>query len=279
MNNFICPVCGAALKENPHMSNSLICKNNHCFDKAKSGYVNLLTSNHMNSKLPGDNKLMLKARHDFLEKGYYGRLREALAEECSKHLAGGILLDAGCGEGYYTVEADRRLASAGISHKTIGIDISKTAVEMAAKRSCGLGLKIDFAAASVFSLPLADASCGVLLTVFSPYCGKEFLRVLRKNGTMIMVIPAKSHLFGLKSEIYEKPYPNTVKDYALDGFTHCDKLCIEYELMLNNNEDIQNLFMMTPYFYKTSEADRQRVAKLSSLKTEISFEILVYKKS
>ena len=36
---WICPVCGEILTESEKMLN---CPKNHCFDKARSGYVNLL---------------------------------------------------------------------------------------------------------------------------------------------------------------------------------------------------------------------------------------------
>lgn len=36
---WICPVCGKALRPD---AGSYRCENRHCFDRAKSGYVNLL---------------------------------------------------------------------------------------------------------------------------------------------------------------------------------------------------------------------------------------------
>ena len=66
----ICPVCKKKLiKENK----TFRCENNHSFDCAKQGYVNLSrkqTKNH------GDNALMVKARTDFLEKDYYDFMRQ-----------------------------------------------------------------------------------------------------------------------------------------------------------------------------------------------------------
>ena len=99
MTAFLCPVCGAALEEEKEC---LRCGSGHIFDKARSGYVNLLPPNGKHAKLPGDNKLMVNARRDFLEKGYYAPFAEAVAAAAAKHLAGKrrpVLLDAGCGEG------------------------------------------------------------------------------------------------------------------------------------------------------------------------------------
>ena len=81
----ICPVCKKKLiKENKTFQ----CENNHSFDCAKQGYVNLSrkqTKNH------GDNALMVKARTDFLEKDYYDFMRQYVKGKAN----GSIYLDAG----------------------------------------------------------------------------------------------------------------------------------------------------------------------------------------
>ena len=275
MSIFTCPVCGKPLASD---EKRLVCPSAHSFDRASSGYVNLLTADKMNSKLPGDNKLMVRARQSFLERGHYGRLLDTLAAEAVKRTDVGVILDAGCGDGYYTCGVDKALTEAGIPHITAGIDISKTAVNAAAKRSARMGLNADFAVASVFSIPAADSSCAVLMTIFAPFCADEFLRVLRRGGHMLMVIPAERHLFGLKSAVYKTPYLNEVRDYALDGFDFTEKTALSYTIKLENAEEIQSLFMMTPYFYKTGREDQARLEALERLETEVAFELLVYTK-
>lgn len=273
MSIFTCPVCGEPLSSE---EKRLVCASAHSFDRAASGYVNLLTADRMNSKLPGDNKLMVRARQSFLDKGYYSRLMEAVAQEAVRRLSGGVVIDAGCGEGYYTCGVDEALRNAGISHKTVGIDISKTAVNAAAKRSARMGPAADFAVASVFSIPAADSSCSLLMTIFAPYCGEEFRRVLKSGGIMLMVIPSERHLMGLKSAVYETPYLNEVRDYALEGFELADSIKLSYTIKLDSAEEIRNLFMMTPYFYKTGREDQARLEALEQLETEAAFELLVY---
>ena len=46
----------------------------------------------------------------------------------------------------------------------------------------------------------------------------------------------------------------------------------------HDNREIESLFKMTPYYYKTSRTDQQKLEKLNSLTTEIEFCVLVYKK-
>lgn len=266
----ICPKCGEKLISE---GNSLLCRNRHCYDKAKSGYVNLLPSNQMHAKLPGDNKLMVQARRAFLNKGYYSPLAEALCGKVLEYAENSCkILDAGCGEGYYTARIAE--AAEGIASEIVGIDISKAAADCAAKRTKAA----KFAVASVFHLPVEGESCDILTTVFAPFCGEEFIRVLKPGGIMIMVIPAERHLWQLKCAVYENPYLNEIKDTSIDGFELLDRNRVTGEIFLDNSEDINALFSMTPYFYKTGIDGSKRLAELDSLTTEIGFEILIYRR-
>ena len=272
MSILTCPVCGEKLGIS---GKSYVCAKRHSFDIARSGYVNLLLSKHAGKAVHGDNKLMVQARRDFLNKGFYQPLCDALCETVCENLAdGGVLFDAGCGEGYYTCAVCDALKSAGIGSEIYGIDISKIAAEYAAKRKTD----ISFAAASVFHIPAADASCDVLMTLFAPYCGEEYRRILKDGGVMIMAIPAENHLWELKQAIYNSPYKNEVKPYELDGFAFVTKKRISYTMQLNCGEDIQSLFSMTPYFYRTGKAEQERLNALTSLETQADFELLVYRK-
>ena len=99
--SFICPVCGQPLGRE---ENTFRCKTGHSFDRARSGYVNLLLSGGKHAKIPGDNKQMVLSRRAFLEKGFYRPMADALCRETAEELNGlssPAVLDAGCGEGYY----------------------------------------------------------------------------------------------------------------------------------------------------------------------------------
>ncbi len=267
MGIFTCPVCGKILEIS---GRSYKCPQNHSFDCAKSGYVNLLIPKHAGKTVHGDNKLMVQARRSFLDKGYYAPLREALGSAAEKYYSGGAVLDAGCGEGYYTSVLSEKLAEAEI----YGIDISKTAVDYAAKRC----RKVSFAAASVFHIPAADKAIGMLTTLFAPYCGEEYRRILCSSGIMIMAIPSELHLWELKKAVYDTPYKNEVKPYELEGFELAEKNRLSYRIILESAEDIQALFAMTPYFYRTGKEQQQRLEVLDSLDTQVDFELLIYRK-
>ncbi|MGN0667394.1 MAG: putative RNA methyltransferase [Huintestinicola sp.] len=274
MSCFICPVCSEGLDI---QGNSYKCGNGHCFDIAAKGYVNLLVSNHMNAKLPGDNKMMVNARRDFLGKGYYSHLAETVSHAVCEVFRSGTVVDAGCGEGYYTEKIYDSLASAGKKFHLCGFDISKLACGAAASR---FRTKNDseIAAASIFRMPLAQESADVIVTMFAPFCREEYLRVLKKGGYLIMAIPGEEHLFSLKAAVYDEPYKNRVHDYDIPGFELCGVKKTERTILIDSAADIQSLFSMTPYYYKTSEEGHRRVAALTFLETSAQFEVLVYKK-
>ncbi len=269
MIGFICPICREYLKLT---EKSYICCNNHCFDLSKYGYVNLMRSQKSSKKRHGDDKLMLNSRHAFLDKEFYKPLLDELCAILLKISNGKNIsvLDAGCGEGYYTANIRKTLPCS----EFYGIDISKDALIFAAKRDKMLRLAVS----SCAKLPFDDKSFNIVLNIFSPTVSEEYSRVLKDTGFLIKAIPLERHLFGLKRSIYANPYENKPEDKNLTGFTLSDYKEIKYSLTLQNNEDIMNLFKMTPYYYKTSREDQAKIEDLNYLETEIEFGICVYAK-
>ena len=53
---------------------------------------------------------------------------------------------------------------------------------------------------------------------------------------------------------------------------------IKFDIELSNKEDRMNLFAMTPYFYRTSRADFEKLEKANGLITEVEFNVEVYRK-
>lgn len=183
MPELTCPVCGGVLHREER---SLRCGAGHCYDIARQGYVNLLRSNQSKSKRHGDDKRMVAARTAFLDAGYYAPLRDAVAAAAAEFTAGDAdVLDAGCGEGYYTAQVLHTLQQQGRTPSVCGVDISRDALICAHRRAPELTLAV----ASIAHLPVADASCDLLLNVFAPHDAGEFARVLRPRGVLLRVIP------------------------------------------------------------------------------------------
>lgn len=269
VNGFLCPVCNQLLTEN---ENSLKCHSNHCFDKSKNGYVNLLITG--GKKGHGDNKLMVKARHNFLEKGYYEYLKSAFCSEVEIYAGDGAsLLDSGCGNGYYT----RGISDIICKHKygeVYAVDVSKETLKIASKNCT----KVKFAVASAYRLPFENESFDIVTSLFAPLAYNEFYRVLKKDGIFLTVIPLENHLYQLKQAVYDTPYKNRPESTVIKGFQLLKAQEIRKEIVLKCHEDIKNLFMMTPYYYKTSAADQEKLDGLDTLATETEFLILTYKK-
>lgn len=258
---FICPICKSRLFE---LDTTLKCLSSHSFDKAKQGYVNLLMKNS-SGKRHGDDRLMVLSRRSFLNKGYYSPLRDAVKETVG---AGHLVLDSGCGEGYYTSALSE-------NNTVIGIDISKDALKLAA-RTCGTS---HFAVASVSEIPLPDRSVDTVVCIFAPEVQSEFSRVLSANGRLITVTPMENHLSELKAAVYDTPYLNPPPETTKEGFTLISKKEVKYDITLDCNEDILSLFKMTPYYYKTSEKDQNKLLTLDTLTTRLEFLVAEYIKN
>lgn len=270
MSLFRCPNCGAALTRGER---TYTCPTGHSFDRAAAGYVYLLPVNQKHSAAPGDDAGMAAARRDFLAKGFYRPLQDALAQLAVQHTGEApAILDTGCGEGSYTAAIYRALCDAGRHPQMAGTDISKFILKTAAKREHA----IEWAVASSYSLPLADSSVDLLVNCFSPQATEEFFRILRPGGTLLYVVPAADHLWDLKQVLYDQPYPNEEKEIPYDGFTCECVVPVEDRLVLENRTDIHNLFQMTPYYWKTPQAGAARLAALERLETRIAFHIHVF---
>lgn len=268
MSLFRCPLCAAPLVREDR---AYRCSNGHSFDMAKEGYVHLLPPNQKHSASPGDDKAMVAARREFLSKGYYQTLLDTLCcQVLSLSGESPVILDAGCGEGWYTDGILRALRAAGRRPWMAGTDISKLALRTAGKRVKG---EAELAVASSYRLPLADGSADILVNCFSPLAPEEFRRVLKPGGAFLYVVPGPFHLWELKQVLYDEPYPNEEKETPYEGFAYREILPVDGTITLESRTDIQNLFHMTPYTWKTPRNGAKRLAALDRLTVQISFRV------
>lgn len=272
LSYFICPVCNCELSLN---GKTYQCINHHCYDKAKSGYVNLFLSQAKKEKVHGDDKAMLLARRNFLDKGYYKPLLDKILDIIKRFQKNnGVILDAGCGEGWYTDHICQELKRQNLHATVIGIDISKSAVDLLAKRN----KEIEAAVASAYNVPIISDSCDIILSVFAPFSAEEIHRILKRGAVFIRVYPLEKHLFSLKKLIYEDVILNRLTDEKLEGLELIESHTVKDMIHLESNSDILNLFMMTPYYYKTGKSDQEKISGIARLSTEIEFGIDVYQR-
>lgn len=267
-----CPSCENSLTVT---TKGMACRHGHQFDRAKQGYINLLLANQKRSKEPGDNKQMINARREFLQKGFYQPLVQAIAQALPlSALPTRInLFDAGCGEGFYLDSLSQLLASTK-SVTSCGCDISKIAIQKAAKKYP----HSQFSVASSYNLPLADASQHVLIQVFAPGEEAEFHRVLAAGGVLVQVNPASEHLQQVKQSVYRQQRPYSVRSEDLAGFRLLSEHNVAYELELTDKQDRENLLMMTPFYWSACSHDNLAQVLDSMHQVQVDFHLRVWQK-
>lgn len=272
-----CPVCGLPLNR---QEASFTCDNGHVFDIAREGYVNLLLAQHRHSKDPGYNKEMIAARRDFFDRGHYERLADDLAAIISGYLpaAPAVVLDAGCGEGYYLRRLRRHLVETGQVGSTIlcGLDISKHGIRVAARRDPD-GL---YAVAGTFRMPVLADRIDVLLTHFSPVSAADFRRVVRPGGMVLVGGPGEDHLYSFKELLYDTParFEPSGSLTEADGFEPVTTHRISYKLQLRGTGQVANLLAMTPFYWSASQDTQARLAAIEELDTEVDVLIHAYRR-
>ena len=260
-----CPVCGGPLLLT---GRSLRCPKAHSFDLAKEGYAYLLPMQKKHTADPGDGKAMVRARRAFLSAGHYAPLMATLAEVCAA-LPHDHIVDAGCGEGSY----DKYLYETLGAPQIVGFDLSKETVRLASKLLPGAA----FCVGGSFCAPVRDGWADLLLNCFSPFAQEEFRRVLRPGGRMIYVVPGAEHLYQMKAVLYDTPYKNPVQEVAYEGFRPIGEREVSGRITVPAGQ-LEALFAMTPYYWKTPRDGAARLAALPELTTDIAFRFLVFEK-
>ena len=263
--NLICPICHNQLNR---VDRSYVCSQNHSFDIARQGYVNLLTVQQKHSLAPGDTREQVLSRRAFLEAGYYAPIAQTLTDTAKELGVTGEILDVGCGEGYYS----SRLAGA-LGAPLTGLDISKEAVRCAAAKYKDAA----WLCATAAHIPVETGSAGLVTSLFALTMPEEFRRVLRPDGYYFQVLAAQDHLLGLKSIIYDHlnfKEKDTVPE--LPGFALVKSVPIRFEFTVEG-EQVQNLFSMTPHVFRIGKDGAERLRKTERLTDTASCVLNVYR--
>lgn len=280
-HNLICPVCHHPLQQ---IERTLKCRQNHAFDIAGEGYVNLLLSRKKQAATVGDSKEMLQARRQFLERNHYAPLSQAINQRVAHFLNNhsgtqpALVLDAGCGEGYYLDQLWGYLQQT--SPQTIpclmGMDVSKTAVRLAARRVKNGRF---FVSSTYDRIPLPDQSVHILLNIFAPRNAQEFARLIEPGGHLLIVVPQFEHLYSLRELIdliqIEPDKRDKLTKRLADTFRLAEAISLQYSLQLNQ-QDVRHLLQMTPNARHLTASDWQKVEKIDHMTTEARFEMLQF---
>jgi 23S rRNA (guanine745-N1)-methyltransferase len=207
----VCPVrnCGLPLTLD---GQRLLCERRHSFDVARSGYINLLQPQDRRSKYPGDTVAAVAARRRLHDRGVSAPLLNAIAEILCPSQTD-IVLDAGCGDGFYLGSLARQAGFSG--H---GVDISVPAIEAAARRYPESEWIVANADRFV---PYASRCFSIVMSITARMNASEFRRVLRDDGRLLIALPAPDDLIELRGSGHDRTV-RTIETFAR-GFTLIDR--------------------------------------------------------
>lgn len=279
-HNLACPIDGVRLEFH---GKQLDCENGHVFDIARQGYVNLLPVQHKRSKQPGDSKEMVAARARFLDSGIYKPIADKLAEIAFAQVSDNketCFMDAGCGEGYYLDFVFNILkAKEGCNDLSfVGLDISRDAIVRAAKRN----KQITWLVGTNRQPPLEPFSVDIITCVFGFQSFEGFGKVLRPGGKVILVEPGPEHLKELRQLIYadvRKTDPPGLSGAGETGYVVRDKQLLKFQTGGIDNQQINDLLVMTPHFYRANKQGREAAQKMEKLELTVDIAFTVLEKN
>ena len=263
---FACPICQEKLTL---VESSLKCNNRHSFDLAKFGYVNLAPQIKQSANYDKEN---FQNRQQILEAGFYQAILDAVSDLLASSKTTKIILDIGCGEGFYS----RKLQESHSDKTFYAFDISKDSVQIAAKSEPNWA--VNWFVGDLARLPIKDGSMDILLDIFSPANYGEFRRVLSKDGILIKVIPTKNHLKELRQKVQDqlikKDYSNQdIKNHFQEHFTILSSKTASLTKPITA-EQLQALLSMTPLLF---HVDQTKIDWSQLTEITIEAEILVGK--
>ena len=160
----------------------------------------------------------------------------------------------------------------------LGVDLSKFAVEAAAKYAAREGKNAAFCVAGIFDMPLKDGAADAVVNIFAPCAPAEFSRVLKDGGYLITAGAGEDHLYSLKAAIYDEPTKNSPREDLPRGeLCEIERERVKYSVGLSGDA-LEALFYMTPYSYRTGEGGIARLRNCGELDVTLDFEIIVYRK-
>ncbi|HYP06892.1 MAG TPA: methyltransferase domain-containing protein [Bryobacteraceae bacterium] len=237
----------------------LVCDRQHSFDIARSGYINLLQPQDRRSKNPGDTPAAVQGRRRLHDRGVTRRLYEGIAQVL-KATSEDLVLDAGCGDGFYLGSLQRETNCA--AH---GIDISIPAIDAAAKRYP----KCEWIVANADrAIPYADKSFSKVLSITARMNATEFHRVLREDGQLLVAIPAPDDLIELRGAGRDRT------QRTIETFTPTFQLTAQHQVTATADLDTAAVEDVLHSIYRPLQPQPVRAARVT-----FSLDLLLFQKS
>ena len=249
-----------------------VCPRNHSYDRARSGYWNLLQPQDRKSKIPGDPKSAVEARRRFVDRGHVDALHAALVEMLASRIsANQRLLDVGCGEGFHLGGFRRDLGV-----EAHGTDLSLAAIEHAAKRHRDCAFVVANADRFV---PYEDSSIDVVTSITARMVPDEFHRVLSQHGAAMIVIPAPDDLIELRAAVLGMGEERDRVERTTSAFAARFLLLQHERFRVRLTLDRESIHDVMASSYRGLRArEQERLAALDAMDVTSSRDILLFGK-
>ena len=234
----------------------MVCGNRHSFDIARSGYINLLQPQDRRSRTPGDTWDAVVARRRLHDLGITAPLLDGIAS-LVHGAADDVALDAGCGDGYYLGSLAARTG-----WEPHGVDISIPAIDAAARRYHGYEWVV--ANADRF-LPYPDGAFSVVLSITGRMNAPEFRRVLRKDGRLLVAVPAPDDLIELRGIGRDR------RDRTIAAFEGGFRLETQHRITTSSDLDAGAVEDVLHAIYRPMQAEPARAQRLT-----VSLDLLLF---
>jgi 23S rRNA (guanine745-N1)-methyltransferase len=267
--------CGLALAPGDR---AWTCPRGHTYDVARSGYLNLLQPQDRKSASAGDLKASVDARARLLARGIGRALVDDIVRRAAEAgLAGpqgpglrvpAVVVDLGSGTGDVLGE----LAGA---HPVegIGIDLSTAAADHAAKRYPALTWIV---ANADRRLPLLDHTASIVLSVHGRRNPAECARVLKRDGVMLVAIPAPDDLVELRERVQGERVEHDRSDRLIAEhapfFTVCARAIVRERRQLDRDA-LKDLLRGT--YRGERRNDAERVEALGDLDVTLASDVFL----
>ncbi|OAT72530.1 putative RNA methyltransferase [Parageobacillus thermoglucosidasius] len=274
---FQCPICSSPMGIVD--LKSLICSNNHTFDIAKQGYVNLMTR----SLATRYDKELFESRKIIAESGFFELLYKMVSEwiknEVRLEEETVKILDTGCGEGSHLSSIKQKISSHSTSEVLgVGIDIAKEGILVAAKHHSNM----IWCVADLAHSPFRSNTFDVILNILSPANYQEFQRLLNDNGIVIKVIPRSDYLKELREVFFDEPEKQSYSNQKIvrrfnANFETVDMFRLRYSISLSKAL-IPPLIRMTPLSWSATAEKIETLLNMNLSEITIDLDVLIGKK-
>ncbi|WP_169449791.1 methyltransferase domain-containing protein [Lacticigenium naphthae] len=247
----------------------LVCSNNHRYALSKKGTIHFLNK----SSQQNYSKELWKSRHSLAIRGLFTPLLDHVFDKIASY--DGPVLDVGCGEGSQLAYLRKK----GLTGPTIGFDLSKEAINLAATNYPNS----FWCVADLADSPFKEQSFSTILNILSPSNYQEFHRLLNNEGQLIKVIPHSAYLKELRAIFFEegdsrRTYSNKdVQDRFEEEFSNWQSEEVNYTVQLDK-EGAKQLIEMTPLSWNVA-SEKKKYAEDSVREITMHYLILIGNKS